>query len=130
MIAVCRAMTPTAAPLTEKRAYLVVAHLTEVGIVRADGPEASGHVHDDHVVGLLFELRNRLPGRDRRGDDHRLGLCVRGSDGGTHRRPRRDAVVDQHCRATGEVEGWPLAPVCRFAPAQLAELSVGDLGDV
>src|SRR6266550_3080993 len=113
MIAVCRAMTPTAAPLTEKRAYLIVAHLTEVGIMRADGPEASRHVHDDHVVGLLFELRNRLPGRDRRGDDHRLGLRVRRSDGGTHRRPGRDPVVDQHGRATREVERWTIATVSR-----------------
>jgi hypothetical protein len=71
----------------------------------------------DDIIGVGAERAANVGIGDRNGDDDLLGLVEpHGSEGGQHRRPGREAVVDEDDGAAGHVGRRSLAPVCAFAP--------------
>ncbi len=89
--------------------------------------EIRRHLQADHFVGLGFEQRTRLTGRDRCGDhDPRRPQRPRRSDSGPHRRTGGDAVVDEDRRATRETQWWPTTTVGAFAAIHFGTFALGD----
>ena len=110
---------------SEEPLHLVVGDLAEVVVPESHGVERVRSDQPDELVHLRPELVQRVRRRGRNGHDDALGLpAADGRDRGPHRRPRREAVVDEHDRPVPEVGRRPLAPVGLLAADKLRLLSL------
>src|SRR5205085_12167199 len=80
----------------EELTHLLVARLREIFVVLADRLEVFRRARTDNFVGNIFELTTRVWGSNRDRDyDFRRASFSQGFDRGTHRRSRRESVVNQ-----------------------------------
>jgi hypothetical protein len=111
----------------EQVAHLLVAHLREVAIPRADGAKLSRRHQADDLVDDATQRRARARRRDRHGDDRASRPLL--SDvqrGGQHRRSRGQPVVDQHDRPVGQRQRGTIGSIQALPALQLAPLLAFD----
>ena len=116
--------------------HLIVARRREIEIVLADGHEPPGHRDAYDFVGFV-QVPNRLVRGDRRSQNDPRGAEVTGHlTGSSSSRARRDAVVDDDCRATRQVDAVtspsqtcdPLFKQFPLTAFDSAKVRVGDPG--
>jgi lipooligosaccharide transport system ATP-binding protein len=101
--------------------YFVVARLPELVVPGSDGQERRRRFEADDLVHLGGELLAGLRGSDWHRDDDTLRVPAANGPGGcSHRRARRETVVDEDRHAARDVDRRTPAAVKLLAPSQLA----------
>ncbi|VTZ27142.1 hypothetical protein MPC1_4780003 [Methylocella tundrae] len=101
---------------------LLIAHLSEVVVEKADGPKKLRRLQTNQGVGLLAKLTDRVGGSYRDGENKLRGSALAYcAQGGLHRRAGRDAIVDDdHC-LSGNLRPGAFAYVALSAALDLSE---------